>query len=116
MSVGKAARTATHSRCSLPQGRGPSAVIEWLWKEIRRFRRESDELRRKSQRQHSDDKKRIADLEKEIADREKKIADREKKIAELEKKVDDLEHQLAAKNKDSTNSSKPPSSDGPAAN
>ena len=116
MSVGKAARTATHSRDSLPQGRGPSAVIEWLWKEIRRFRRESDELRRKSQRQHSDDKKRIVDLEKEIADREKEIADREKKIAELEKKVDDLEHQLAAKNKDSTNSSKPPSSDGPAAN
>jgi chromosome segregation ATPase len=81
MSVEKATRTATQSRISLPRSWGPSAVVEWLWKEIRRFRKESDEFRRKlgkSQRQHSDDKKQIADLEKEIAERDKKIAELEK--------------------------------------
>ena len=37
------------------------------------------------------------------------------KVAEFEKRIADLERQLAGRMKDSTNSSKPPSSDGPAA-
>jgi len=44
-----------------------------------------------------------------------KVADSEKQIADLEKRIADLERQLAGRMKDSTNSSKPPSSDGPAA-
>lgn len=75
-----------------------------LRRENKRLQKELERLRRKE----GADEKRTADLEKRIADREKEISDLKKKIA-------DLEHQLAARKKDSTNSSKPPSSDGPAA-
>jgi hypothetical protein len=71
----------------------------------------------------------ISDLNKENRDLRKKTIEDANKIAELErkaevlkrevgdrdKKIDDLEHQLAGFKKDSSNSSKPPSSDGPAA-
>jgi transposase len=36
-------------------------------------------------------------------------------VSDQKKRIDELEHQLAGRKKDSTNSSKPPSSDGPAA-
>jgi transposase len=65
--------------------------------EVELLRKENDRLRRKT----VEDAEKIGDLQKEIADRDKKIAD--------------LEHQLAGRKKDSTNSSKPPSSDGPGA-
>jgi len=52
------------------------------------------------------------DLRRKLADAEKRIADAEKQIADAEKQVADLERQLAARQKNSTNSSKPPSSDG----
>jgi len=62
---------------------------------------------------------RIADLEKELADAQKKIAEQEKQITEQEKQITeqekqitDLERQLALRKRNSTNSSKPPSSDG----
>jgi len=70
---------------------------EELQRENGRLRKEIERLR-----------ERVAESDKEIADRDKEIADRDKKIA-------DLERQLAGRKKDSTNSSKPPSSDGPAA-
>jgi uncharacterized coiled-coil protein SlyX len=68
-------------------------------------------------------KQRIADLERRLAEQEKeyekkigeyekKIGENEKKIAEDEKKIADLERQLALRRRNSTNSSKPPSSDG----
>jgi hypothetical protein len=60
---------------------------EQLRRENERLLRENEELRRK------------------VADGEKQIADAEKQIAELER-------QLAGRKKNSTNSSKPPSSDG----
>jgi transposase len=60
---------------------------EKLQRENERLQRENDELRRK-----------VADGEKQIADAEKQIAD--------------LERQLALRQRNSTNSSKPPSSDG----
>ena len=44
-----------------------------------------------------------------------KVAESEKQIADCQKQIADLERQLAGRKKDSTNSSKPPSSDGPAA-
>jgi len=67
---------------------------EQLRRENERLLRENEELRRK-----------VAEHEEEIAEREKQIADAEKQIA-------DLERQLAGRKKNSTNSSKPPSSDG----
>jgi phosphate uptake regulator len=60
---------------------------EQLQRENERLLRENEELRRK------------------VAEREKHIADAEKQIADLEK-------QLALRRQNSTNSSKPPSSDG----
>ena len=54
----------------------------------------------------------IAEQQKQIADAEKQIADAEKQIADAEKQIADLERQLALRKQNSTNSSKPPSSDG----
>jgi transposase len=67
---------------------------EQLQRENGRLRRENEELRRK------------------VAEREKQIADAEKQIADAERQVADLERQLALRKRNSTNSSKPPSSDG----
>ena len=75
--------------------------LEQLHRENERLLRENEELRR-----------RVAEREKQIAEREKQIADAEKQIADAEKQIVDLERQLAGRKKNSTNSSKPPSSDG----
>src|ERR1019366_3037821 len=74
---------------------------EQLYRENERLLRENEELRRK-----------VAERESQIADHEKQIADAEKQIADAEKQIADLERQLAGRKKNSTNSSKPPSSDG----
>jgi transposase len=65
-----------------------------LQRENERLLRENEELRRK------------------VAERDKHIADTEKQIADAEKQIADLERQLALRKRNSTNSSKPPSSDG----
>jgi transposase len=75
-----------------------------LQRENKRLREENERLRRE-----------VAESEKKVAESEQQIADREKQIANQEKLIADLERQLAGRKKDSTNSSKPPSSDGPAA-
>lgn len=54
-------------------------------------------------------------LKKEIERLREKVAESEKQLEDRDKKIADLERQLAGRKKDSTNSSKPPSSDGPAA-
>src|SRR5450432_708080 len=74
---------------------------EQLRRENERLLRENEELRR-----------RVVEREEQIAEREKQIADAEKQIADAEKQIADLERQLAGRKKNSTNSSKPPSSDG----
>jgi len=74
---------------------------EQLQRENERLLRENEELRGK-----------VAEREEQIAEREKQIADAEKQIADAEKQIADLEQQLAGRKKNSTNSSKPPSSDG----
>ena len=81
---------------------------EQLHQENERLLRENQELRRKV----AEREERIAEREKQIADAEKQIADAEKQIADAEKQIADLERQLAGRKKNSTNSSKPPSSDG----
>ena len=48
----------------------------------------------------------------EIARQQQQIADAEQQIADAEKQIADLERQLALRKQNSTNSSKPPSSDG----
>ena len=54
-------------------------------------------------------------LQEENEQLRRKVAESEQVIAERDKQIADLERQLAGRKKDSTNSSKPPSSDGPAA-
>lgn len=51
-------------------------------------------------------------LRRELEELRRKIAEREKQIADAEKQIADLERQLALRKQNSTNSSKPPSSDG----
>jgi transposase len=48
----------------------------------------------------------------QIAEQQRQIADAEKQISDAEKQIEDLERQLALRKRNSTNSSKPPSSDG----
>ena len=64
-----------------------------------------EELQRQVERQQRE----MERLREQVAERDQQIADAEKQIA-------DLERQLAARQKNSTNSSKPPSSDGLAGN
>jgi len=54
----------------------------------------------------------VAERDRQIAERDQEIADAQKQIADAEKQIADLERQLALRQQNSTNSSKPPSSDG----
>jgi hypothetical protein len=95
---------------------------EQLYRDNERLQRENDELRRQVAEREKEiierekdiieRAKQIADAEKQIADAEKQIADAEKQIADAEKQIADLERQLGLRKQNSTNSSKPPSSDG----
>jgi len=51
-------------------------------------------------------------LQREVEDLRRKVAERDQQIADAEKQIADLERQLALRKRNSTNSSKPPSSDG----
>lgn len=51
-------------------------------------------------------------LQREVADLLRKVSERDRQIADAEKQIADLERQLALRKRNSTNSSKPPSSDG----
>ena len=74
---------------------------EQLQRDNEKLRRENEELRRK-----------VVQREQEIAERKQQIAEREQQIADAEEQIADLERQLALRKRNSTNSSKPPSSDG----
>jgi len=69
-----------------------------------------EELQRQVERQQHEIQKlqeQVAERDQKIADAEKQIADSEKQIADAEKQIADLERQLAARQTNSTNSSKP---------
>jgi hypothetical protein len=68
----------------------------------------SEQLQRENERLLRE----VEDLRRKIAERDQHIADAEKQIADAEKQIADLERQLALRKRNSTNSSKPPSSDG----
>jgi transposase len=104
----KAARRRSRSEAAANRHRHSKPSREQLQRENERLRRENEELHREVIKRE----KQIADHEKQIADREKQIADAEKQIADAEKQIADLERQLALRKRNSTNSSKPPSSDG----
>lgn len=83
------ARAAPHRRQPASNRHRHSKQASWeqLQRENERLRREIEELRRA-------------------------VAEREKEIADAERQIADLERQLALRKRNSTNSSKPPSSDG----
>ena len=56
--------------------------------------------------------KQIQEQQKQIGEKDKQIGEKDKQIGEKEKQIADLERQLALHKQNSTNSSKPPSSDG----
>src|SRR5450759_4116803 len=93
--AGKKQSGASRHAQAHPPGR------EELQRQVERQQREIEKLR-----------KRVVERDQQIADAEKQIADAEKQIADAEKEIADLERQLATRKKNSTNSSKPPSSDG----
>jgi len=101
-SLGKARKQGAaanrHGYSNLPSREQLHRENERLLREIEQLHPENERLLRANE-----------DLRRKLTEREKQIADAEKQIA-------DLERQLAGRQKDSTNSSKPPSSDGPAAN
>jgi transposase len=102
MSARSARRTGRQRReAASPYRHSNHPSREQLYRENERLQRENDELRRK-----------VAERENEIIERERQIADAEKQIADAEKQIADLERQLAVRRQNSTNSSKPPSSDG----
>src|SRR5438876_3459840 len=70
-----------------------------------RHRHSNQPSREELQQQVERQQREIENLREQLAEREKQIADAERQIA-------DLERQLAGRKKNSTNSSKPPSSDG----
>src|ERR1019366_2302534 len=67
-----------------------------------------EELRRQVERQQRE----IEKLRKQVAERDQQVAERDQQIADAEKQIADLERKLATRKRNSTNSSKPPSSDG----
>jgi len=91
----------------------------------RRFRCSSAESNQSAKNPHSRERElerlreRVAELEKQVqeqqkqlGEKEKQLGDKEKQLQEKEKQIVDLERQLALRKQNSTNSSKPPSSDG----
>ena len=65
------------------------------------MRRENERLRREVER-----------LRQQVTEQAERIAENQQQIADAEKQIADLERQLALRKQNSTNSSKPPSSDG----
>ena len=101
MGARAARRTGRHKVAANRYRHSNQPSREQLYRDNERLQRENDELRRQ-----------VAEREKEVIERVKQIADAEKQIADAEKQIADLERQLALRKQNSTNSSKPPSSDG----
>ena len=95
----RAARRASNKQARAHHSHMPSR--EELQRQVERQQREIEKLREQ-----------VAERDQQIADAEKQIADAEKQVADAEKQVAYLELQLATRKRNSTNSSKPPSSDG----
>jgi transposase len=76
--------------------------------ELERLR---DEVKKRDER-IAELEKQIGEKDKQIGEKDKQIGEKDKQIDEKEKQIADLERQLALRKQNSTNSSKPPSSDG----
>jgi DivIVA protein./Transposase IS66 family. len=75
--------------------------LQRVEQDIERLRQHNEQLRQRNEELQQQ----VEEFQEELGDKNKAIADRDQQIA-------DLERQLAARKRNSTNSSKPPSSDG----
>jgi transposase len=78
------------------------------------FGEPSDRARNRDSRERELERlrERVAELEKKLGEKERQLGEKDKKLEEKEEQIADLERQLALRKQNSTNSSKPPSSDG----
>jgi transposase len=91
----RAARRASNKQATASRhSHAPPASREELQRQVERQQREIEKLR------------------EQVAERDQQIAEQQGQIADAEKQIADLERQLALHQQNSTNSSKPPSSDG----
>ena len=97
----KASRGASEKRDTRSGRADAPAASEEDWRRLERQRREIEKLREQ-----------VAERDQQLADRDQRIAEQQERIADAEKQIADLERQLAGRKKNSTTSSKPPSSDG----
>src|SRR5215469_11915844 len=116
------ARTARRVTAKLRGSSLPRCSLSFLRRELERlqekFKKRSERIAelekqvQEKEKELSDAQKKIVEQEKRITEQQKQITEQEKQITEQEKQITDLERQLALHNRNSTNSSKPPSSDG----
>src|SRR5713226_9527985 len=93
MHVGAARRTSNKQRTASRHSHAHPPSREELQRQVERQQRENEKLR------------------EQVAERDQQIAEQQGQIADAEKQIADLERQLALRKQNSTNSSKPPSSD-----
>lgn len=109
------ASTARRVTAKLRGSSLPRYSLNFLRRELERlqekFKKRSERIS-ELEKQVQEKEKELADAQKKIAEQEKQITEQQKQITEQEKQITDLERQLALRNRNSTNSSKPPSSDG----
>jgi len=102
------AKRSTRSASSAAHG--VTGTRAELWRRLQRAEQDREELRRKYERLQ----KELEEAQKQVRDKDKTISDQEKQIGDQEKRIADLERELAGYRKNSSNSSKPPSTDAPA--
>jgi transposase len=94
------------ARLSEPPGRGSGRTQ--LRQRLRKAERDNERLRQQNEQLHEQNEQ----LQRQVEESQEELGDKDKAIADRDKRIADLERQLAVRKRNSTNSSKPPSSDG----
>jgi len=79
-----------------------------LRQQLRKAERDNERLRQQNEQLHEQNEQ----LQRQVEESREELGDKGKAIVDRDKRIADLERQLAARQRNSTNSSKPPSSDG----
>jgi transposase len=95
-------RTRISDRPELGSGRTQ------LRQRLRKAERDKERLRQQNEQLHEQNEQ----LQRQVEESREELGDKDKTIADKDKRIADLERQLASRKRNSTNSSKPPSSDG----
>lgn len=95
-------------RHSAPKGDSRERELERLRERVAELEKQLGE----KERQLGDKDRQLGDKDKQLGEKDKQLEQKEKQLEEKEKQIANLERQLALRKQNSTNSSKPPSSDG----